>query len=239
MQPHSTLLTKPADDRETLLDLALGGPAPGQGWRGAGTGPQLARTPHPQDRRPLLGEPLALDLLNTRWDDAAGPADLLADPDGYRIWLAGAGLAGLCDDGPDALTATRHAREILAAALAAPHGQRPADAGREAAVQEINRVLAHGALRSRLTAHGPETTVEVGDPAWLAAWLAVDDYLQLLCLAPGRIRSCAGRHLHPRYFYDTSRNGLRRWCSMAECGNRAKAARHYRRGRGGPAPAGT
>jgi predicted RNA-binding Zn ribbon-like protein len=30
-------------------------------------------------------------------------------------------------------------------------------------------------------------------------------------------------------FYDTSRTGRRRWCDMATCGNRAKAARHRAR----------
>jgi predicted RNA-binding Zn ribbon-like protein len=32
-------------------------------------------------------------------------------------------------------------------------------------------------------------------------------------------------------FFDTSRNRSRRWCSMEDCGNRAKAQRHYRRQR--------
>jgi len=31
------------------------------------------------------------------------------------------------------------------------------------------------------------------------------------------------------WFFDTTRNGTRRWCSMAVCGNRAKARRHYDR----------
>jgi predicted RNA-binding Zn ribbon-like protein len=50
----------------------------------------------------------------------------------------------------------------------------------------------------------------------------------LLGTAPDRIRSCAHDScvLH---FFDTSRNGTRRWCSMATCGNRAKASRHYAR----------
>jgi predicted RNA-binding Zn ribbon-like protein len=30
-------------------------------------------------------------------------------------------------------------------------------------------------------------------------------------------------------FLDTSRNRSRRWCSMEDCGNRAKARRHYER----------
>jgi predicted RNA-binding Zn ribbon-like protein len=32
------------------------------------------------------------------------------------------------------------------------------------------------------------------------------------------------------WFLDTSKNGRRRWCSMARCGNRAKVAAHYYRG---------
>jgi CGNR zinc finger len=31
------------------------------------------------------------------------------------------------------------------------------------------------------------------------------------------------------WFLDTTRSGTRRWCSMAGCGNRLEARRHYRR----------
>ena len=43
-----------------------------------------------------------------------------------------------------------------------------------------------------------------------------------------RLRACSNAHC-PLYFYDTSKNGRRRWCSMDVCGNRSKAAGHYRR----------
>jgi predicted RNA-binding Zn ribbon-like protein len=69
----------------------------------------------------------------------------------------------------------------------------------------------------------------VGDP--------VDDALARLCDPlvteltsgnPDRIRICDNdRCLW--VFYDTSRTGRRRWCDMATCGNRAKAARHRAR----------
>jgi predicted RNA-binding Zn ribbon-like protein len=36
------------------------------------------------------------------------------------------------------------------------------------------------------------------------------------------------------YFYDTTKNHARRWCSMNSCGNRAKAAAHYKRKRARP-----
>ena len=38
------------------------------------------------------------------------------------------------------------------------------------------------------------------------------------------------------FFYDTTKNHRRRWCSMAACGNRAKVAAHYRRARAHAAP---
>lgn len=43
-----------------------------------------------------------------------------------------------------------------------------------------------------------------------------------------RIRQCASDKcvLH---FYDSSKNGSRRWCSMETCGNRRKVKRHYHR----------
>ena len=69
----------------------------------------------------------------------------------------------------------------------------------------------------------------VGDP--------VDDALARLCDPlvteltsgdPDRIKVCDNdRCLW--VFYDTSRTGRRRWCDMATCGNRAKAARHRAR----------
>jgi len=40
-----------------------------------------------------------------------------------------------------------------------------------------------------------------------------------------RVRQCADARC-ARVFYDSTKNGRRRWCDMATCGNRAKAARH-------------
>ncbi|GAA2793922.1 CGNR zinc finger domain-containing protein [Kitasatospora sp. CM 4170] len=185
------------------------------------------RTADPQDPRPLIGEPLSLDLLNTRW--AGTPVnDLLAEPGGYAVWLSSAGLAGRCSADEAGLAALREARAALAAAVG--------DLDREgaigaAAVAGLNEVLQHGRLRRELGPAGPASHVEVDAPQRLAAWLAVDDFLALLAQGPHRIRKCAHEAciLH---FFDASQNGRRRWCSMAVCGNRAKAARHYEKVRG-------
>jgi len=45
---------------------------------------------------------------------------------------------------------------------------------------------------------------------------------------PERIKSCASDTCD-WIFYDSSRTSRRRWCDMATCGNRAKAARHRAR----------
>jgi predicted RNA-binding Zn ribbon-like protein len=41
-----------------------------------------------------------------------------------------------------------------------------------------------------------------------------------------RLRQCANPQCR-WLFLDDSKAGTRRWCSMASCGNRAKAHRHY------------
>ncbi|MEV0358184.1 CGNR zinc finger domain-containing protein [Nocardia sp. NPDC050697] len=166
------------------------------------------------DPRPHLGEPLALDLLNTRWNGGGGPRDLLADLDGLEIWLGTAGLAAPANTAT--LAALRIARDAVYDTVTT---------GDSAA---LNAVLAHGRLRRSLTAAGPVTEPDVADPAELPGWLAANDLLDLIARDAGRIRQCA----HPDcvlFFYDTSRNGTRRWHSMAACGNRTKAARHYAR----------
>ncbi|MFL1429157.1 MULTISPECIES: CGNR zinc finger domain-containing protein [unclassified Nocardiopsis] len=171
--------------------------------------------------RPLLGEPLAMDLLNTRWISGGVALDLFDTPDGLARWLADNALAGRFPPDAAALPPLRHTRDVLAALVAEP--------GSPTAAAELNAVLAHGSVHRTLGATGPATATVVDDPAWGPAWAAAADYLDLL-RAPDRIRRCG----HPDcvlYFFDTSKNGTRRWCSMAGCGNRAKAARHQARAR--------
>lgn len=49
---------------------------------------------------------------------------------------------------------------------------------------------------------------------------------------PDRLRACANPDCE-RFLIDRSRSSQARWCSMATCGNRAKARRHYQRARAG------
>jgi predicted RNA-binding Zn ribbon-like protein len=171
------------------------------------------------DPRPLTGEPLALDLLNTRWNKEGVTQDLLGDLDGLTVWLAANGLDGRFTADEATLRHTLTARDALKKAV---------DGSLAQGADAVDAVLAHGRIRATLTAGGPGEVPEFGDPSWGPAWLAARGYLELLSAAPDRIRACSG-HACILHFFDTSRNGTRRWCSMAACGNRAKASRHYAR----------
>ncbi len=179
------------------------------------------------DPRPLVGEPLSLDLLNTRWIQDGVRHDLLDTTGGLAVWLRSAGLHEKGDRA--ALDALRETREILLTLVDDPSAE---------AADALNGVLAHGSLRYRLERGVPARYPQADDPAWLPAWQAAADYLRLLSDDPARIKACA----HPDcvlHFHDATKNGTRRWCSMAVCGNRAKAARHYertKRPREAPAP---
>jgi predicted RNA-binding Zn ribbon-like protein len=58
-----------------------------------------------------------------------------------------------------------------------------------------------------------------------------ESFADLLCYGDlSLIKKCANP-MCVLYFYDTTKNHARRWCSMSVCGNRTKAAAHYRRKR--------
>jgi predicted RNA-binding Zn ribbon-like protein len=189
---------------------------------------------------PLTGEPLPLDLVNTRWVEDGRDVDLFDDPEALASWLrerdllpVGDATGERCASGagePGALGPLVRVRAAIRGLLEDEPG----------AAERFGAVLDHGRLRLTLTGGRPDEDVEIDDPDWTPAWTVARAHLQLLAsAAPGRIRHCDGAGC-VLWFLDTSRNGTRRWCSMAGCGNRAKAQLHYRRhratGPGAPRP---
>ena len=166
--------------------------------------------------RPLAGEPLALDLVNTTWPDGEGSRDVLANRSGHEQWLRENDLPG-----PSTAAARRalvQARDTITAAL-----ERPAPA----ALAALDSILERGCLRIWATKLGEREELEI-EREWRVPWLAVRSLLRLLDEHPRRVRNCANPDC-PFWFLDTTRSGTRRWCSMTICGNRLKARRHYRR----------
>jgi predicted RNA-binding Zn ribbon-like protein len=101
------------------------------------------------------------------------------------------------------------------------------------ALSEINRVLGRsaGTRRVELRPDGSyaRAFVPVGDAFAGLMIPVVESAADAMILGElGRVRRCADSRC-PRVFFDRTKNGRRRWCDMATCGNRAKAARHRAR----------
>jgi predicted RNA-binding Zn ribbon-like protein len=176
------------------------------------------------DPRPLTGEPISVELLNTRWMQDGEPQDLLAAPGGLAVWLASPTVASELEEHP-----VRADEETLAALLRARDGLMEL-LNDPASTATADSVLARGRLRLSASPGGPVERLELDDLAHYPAWTAVRNYLTLIGDRPDRLRRCA-HDACVLHFFDTSKNGTRRWCSMTLCGNRAKASRHYARTR--------
>jgi len=193
----------------------------------------------------FVGNHLALDFLNTQPVQNGEPTELLSDFSALLRWFRAAGLlnsrkmANLQRQtresvaGRRTLDAMRQFREKLRKEILA--WEAGADLHR-ATVDELNRLMETHPMHSKLQAtgnvHSLEPRFEPQHPGDLFAPLA-QSVANLFAEADrNRVRKCGQCVLH---FYDTSRKGTRRWCSMQLCGNRLKVAAYAARQRSGDA----
>lgn len=191
-------------------------------------------------RIPVAGPHPALDLLNTRRPPDLGGEDLLDTPEAAAAWLARVArlspeeLQPLRSSPPlarRALEETLRLREAVAALVEAfARGTVLPDAG----VFALDRVLRARSGRRRVEARGTRLSLldatERELPLGLLSGIAEAAAELLSTGERERLRQCAAEGCG-LWFYDVSRNGRRRWCSMSRCGNRAKVAAHHRRRR--------
>ncbi len=186
----------------------------------------------------FIAERLWLDFVNT--DTGARGTDPLQDFGRFVNWLEAAQVF----DAERTGSMQRRAMQQPAGALAvlgdarrvrsvlrslAERGEIMTDARLEA-LAEINRVLGRsaGTRRVELRADGSfaRAFVPVGDAFAGLLIPIVESAADALILGElARVRRCADPRCG-RVFQDETKNGRRRWCDMATCGNRAKAARH-------------
>jgi len=141
-------------------------------------------------------------------------------------------LLGAADNDPDgaqvALSRAHALRDgIYRAFWQIAHGEAPADDD----LAVITREYADATAHARLVASGisvdldwAENETTLARPLWAVARSAVE------LLTTGdrrRIKVCPGPGRPPVpcgwLFYDATKNGSRRWCSMADCGSATKA----------------
>jgi predicted RNA-binding Zn ribbon-like protein len=200
-----------------------------------------------RDHRHAASIETTLDFLNTDELDGSGrPVERLLTLEDATGWLVEHGLLYGEESRPlDRLSATRQGHllaHIRAARRALREIVESLVAGRPAAapaVATINELLLARPLAELAFADGAlvARNRHVGDALEDALAALVDPLVESVAAGETQqLRICANDGCR-WVFEDTSRTGRRRWCSMASCGNRAKAARHRARQRGQLPPA--
>ena len=200
----------------------------------------------------LLGGRVSLDFANTvDWHASDDPIEYLHTYGDLVAWSLHAGVLA----GPEAESllaeAARRPGEAAAALLRAVQLREViyrifSALARDRALQQSD-LAAFNAELSAALAHSAITLADEGF-AWIwegdegaldrLLWPVVRDAVDLMTSAElSRVGQCADDQCG-WLFLDLSRNRSRRWCSMKDCGNRAKARRHYRRLRRARRPAG-
>src|ERR1700747_615555 len=162
----------------------------------------------------VTDEGFLLALLNSTPGIEGGPADDPADPARARAWLAAAGGLGTEAE-------LRHVLRVRQALQAVIRGQQPADV----LAPELEGVTSVPALDAGRV--GWALSVAPDRELAVRAILAWD---ALARQSPGRLRPCANDECR-LFLIDRSKAHAARWCSMAVCGHRMTARRHYQRSR--------
>jgi predicted RNA-binding Zn ribbon-like protein len=157
-------------------------------------------------------EEFLLAILNSTPVVDGVPTDDFADTTRARAWLAGAGGLG-------AEAELRHVLEVRQALQAVVRGEQPPDV-LAPVLRGVTYVPAmeDGQITWTLSVP-PERELAVRT---VLAWDALARH------SPGRLRPCANDECR-LFLIDHSKANAARWCSMAVCGNRLKARRHYQR----------
>ena len=182
-----------------------------------------------------------LDLLNTKPVLANGPTELLPDVRALERWLIASGTVSSAKAKAtvrrwrNSTEAAAFLEQLIAfrerlreAVLRIESGSSPT----KAFLAEVNSLLLwyprHTGLRKRDGKVTREILFDPVKPTDLWAPI-VDATADLLAeTASSRIRKCESCVVH---FFDTSKKGSRRWCSMNICGNKLKVATYQRRKR--------
>ena len=99
-------------------------------------------------------------------------------------------------------------------------------------IDEVNKILKQknsiSVLRQMDEGFARTFEIDLSEPKMLLVPI-VEKFVDILCFGNMcNLKKCESDDCI-LYFYDTTKNHTRRWCSMAHCGNRAKAAKFYQK----------
>ncbi|WP_327701082.1 CGNR zinc finger domain-containing protein [Streptomyces decoyicus] len=159
-----------------------------------------------------------LELLNTTPVVNGIVQDQFAEPETARSWQQAHGGSGTADELRNLVQARDALQDVV-------RGSRPATS--------LTPLLKDVTSLPHVSSAGVSWELDAPAERRMAveavmAWSALRETM------PGRLRPCANAECR-RFLIDRSKTNKGRWCSMAVCGNRMKARRHYQRTRDGAA----
>jgi predicted RNA-binding Zn ribbon-like protein len=203
-----------------------------------------AATSHRSDWRDgflFVGNDVALDFLNTCPIQNGEPLELVSDFKALLRWFRAAGLVTPRQAGhlerqwrgsPRARNITEAMRELRERIRKQVLAWEPTGTIDRSMVDELNRLMSEHPMLWKLQGPTPVTGLwfAATQPEDLFAPIAHSAAMLFANLDHHRVRKCGQCVLH---FYDSSKKGTRRWCSMQRCGNRIKVAAYAARQRTG------
>ncbi len=199
---------------------------------------------------PIVGNNLSLDFVNTEVAGDGGlkslletPADMVAwavavnlleSPQAQRLarnWREEPEIGGVAGGFAQAM---RFRKDLRGMVEGLTRGQAVAPAVIKAINTRLREPSGYAEVRVGEDGFMKQFRIEIRSPVQLLAPIA-EAAADLLCYGNlAYVKKCENPEC-VLYFYDTTKNHSRRWCSMAACGNRAKAAAFYQRQRKKPA----
>lgn len=175
----------------------------------------------------LIGEPLAIDLVNTEKLAKQTPIDLLPDENANRtFWQLEESRLPMGWAYPS-ITDTRALRSAIRSLLESRiSGESPEDS----AVQTVNRYAAATPSSPQLTADWMNVAESrTTDGAAAALSFVAESAIEVLTgPTADRLHRCAAGDCSMLF---VATNAKRQWCTAAGCGNRQRVARHANRQR--------
>lgn len=184
-----------------------------------------------QSGAPMLGDHLAMDLLNTEARDDGKAVEFWNTDDDVLQWLARYGIVpaveGKAFTTGELLTQAKALRALARQLITEFKEEKSPE------IRELNQYLhafgttpsltkdTEGKLKLSRISHSNSIGTLLGPVAEAVAQLLVEGNFAL-------VKQCE----HPDcilWFYDRTKAHKRRWCSMALCGNRYKAAQFRKR----------
>jgi len=189
----------------------------------------------------FVGNHAALDFLNTCPIQNGEPLELLPDFKALLRWFRAAGLVNpwqaghlerQWDGSPRARNVTEAMRVLRERVRKEVLGWEHTGTVDRSTVDELNRLMSEHPMLTKLRGPMPVAGLwfAATQPEDLFAPIAHSAAMLFANLNHHRVRKCGQCVLH---FYDSSKKGTRRWCSMQLCGNRRKVAAYAARQRSG------